>query len=95
MDRLAARVLRCRDQFADVEIGLRGRSGTEQDGGVGIADVRGEAIRLGVDCDGPETFLVARADHAHRDLPTVCNENSVDRRHRSSVIGHQDSTDDR
>ena len=79
MDRLAARVLRCRDQFADVEIGLRGRSGTEQDGGVGIADMRGEAIRLGVDRDGPKTFVMARADHAHRDFAAVRDQHPLQR----------------
>jgi len=57
--------------------------------------VRRETIGLGVHRDGLKTFFVARPDNANRNLTPVRNEDSTDRRHRSSVIGHQDSTDDR
>src|SRR5258708_1845015 len=79
MDRLAAGVLGRRDQLGNGEIGFGRRRGAEQDRGVGVTDVRGEAGRLGGDRDGRQTFLLAGADHANRDFAAVRDQHPLQR----------------
>ena len=71
MHRLAATLLRCGDELLDVEVGFRRRCCAEQDGRVGITHVRREAVRLRVHGDRCDAFLMARADHPHRDLAAI------------------------
>jgi hypothetical protein len=77
MDRLAAGVLRCRDQLANVEIGFRRRRGTEQHGGISVADVGGEAIGLRVDRDGLKTFFMTSPDDPNRDFAAVRDQHAL------------------
>ncbi len=77
MDRLAAGVPGRRDQLGNGEIGFARGRGADQDRGVGVANVRGETVRLGVDRDGGEAFLVAGADHANRDFAAVRDQHPL------------------
>jgi len=77
MDGLAAGISCRRDQFPNVEIGFRRRRGAEEHGGVGVPDVGCEAIRLGIDRDGLEAFLVTCANDADRDLTAVRNQHAL------------------
>jgi len=77
MDRLATGVPGRRDQLGNGEIGFARGRGADEDRGVGVADVRSEAVRLGVDGDGLETFLVAGANHANRDFAAVRDQHPL------------------
>ena len=74
MDGLGARRLSRRDEVIDREVGLRGRSGADADGGVGEAHM--QRIRVGVaeDGDGAEAFGARRANDAAGDLAAVGDE---------------------
>jgi hypothetical protein len=73
VDRLGAGLLRGLDDLLDVQIAL-GRGGwTEQEGLVGLADVRGLAVGLRVHGDRLDLHLLERADHANRNLAAVCD----------------------
>ena len=58
-----------------VEVGLGRRARAEQVGLARALDVLGVAIRLAVDGHGGDAELVERADHAHRDLAAVGDQN--------------------
>jgi hypothetical protein len=57
-----------------VEITLRGGGGTDQDALVRCARVERSAIRLGVDGHRWNCHLPERAEDAHRDLTSICDQ---------------------
>ena len=61
MQRLGTRALAGRHQFFDVEVGR------DRDGLVGLADMRGVAVDVGVDGDRPDTQTAQGPGHAARD----------------------------
>ena len=72
--RVGARLLRDRDDLVDVEVGL-GRGGAAQRVGlVGEPDEQGVTVGVGVDRHAPDSGVLARADHADRDLAAVRDE---------------------
>ena len=81
--RLAARVPGRRDQLRDVEIGVRRRRGADGDRGIGVADVRSQAVSFGINRDRRETFFVAGTDDANRDFAAVRDQHPFD--HRSMI----------
>src|SRR5205807_9338758 len=60
------------------------RRGAEQNRAVRKADVRAELVRRRVDRDRLDAELVQRADHAHRDLAAVRNQDTREHQRASS-----------
>ena len=71
MHRLCARALRDVDEFGEIEIAQRGRSRSDKVGLVRHTNVQRVAIGFGIDRDGRDAHFAGRADHAHRDLAAV------------------------
>ena len=77
VDRLAAGRLRRRDHARDAQVALGRRRRADADRTVGHAHVHGVLVDGRVDRDRLDAQLVQRADHAHRDLAAVRDQNPV------------------
>ena len=85
VDRLGAGLGGDREDLLDVQVALGRDGGTEQVGLVGLADVAGVAVGLGVDGDRADAHLLERADDADRDLAAVCDQDFLEHRRRRIV----------
>ena len=61
-----------------LQVALLGALAAERERLVGQADVQRVAVELGVDRDGADAELAARADDAHRDLAAIGDEHLVE-----------------
>jgi hypothetical protein len=69
----------CRaDDRGDVEVALARRRGPDAHGLVGEAHVERAGVGLGVDCDGLDPQLAARALDAQRDLSAVGDQDLLE-----------------
>ncbi len=91
VNRVGAGLLGGLQQLAEVEVGLRRGLTTQREGLVGQLDVRSVGVRLGVDRHAGQTGVLGRADHPHRDLTAIGDENLGDR--RAGVTRHCASWD--
>ena len=66
------------DEQVGAQVGVGGRVAGQPDGRVGLADVRGVGVRIGVDRDRPDPEVAAGPEDAAGDL---------------AAVGHQDSGD--
>ena len=80
MHRLALRRLGGRDDARDAQVALGRRRRPDADRLVGEADVQRVAVGGRVHRDGLDPELVERADHAHRDLAPVRDEDAGEHR---------------
>ena len=71
----------------DAKVAFCRRIAADRDRLVGHPDVAGRAIALGVDRHRREAHVTARADHAHRDLPAVGDEDFAQNQANSSIRG--------
>ena len=76
MDRLAARRLRRGDDRRHVQVALRGGGRADADGAVGEPCVQCAVVGGRVDRHRFHPELVESADHAHRDLAAIRNEDA-------------------
>ena len=82
---VGARLLRDRDDLADVEVGVaRGRT-AQRVGLIGQPHEQRVAVRVGVDRDAADPGVLAGPDHADRDLTAVGDQDLLQR----GGIGHQ------
>jgi hypothetical protein len=78
MDGVGA-ALACRlENFRDVQVRLRCRRRPDGVGLIRVADVQRRAVRVGLDGDRGDPQFAASADHAHRDLSPIGNENLLE-----------------
>ena len=84
MNRVGSGDLGGRDDARDLQVALARRRGADADVVVGEADVQRLAVGLGVDGDGLDAELAARADDAQRDLAAIGDENLLKHRVRKS-----------
>ena len=78
MDCFRARLFRRVDQRFDVEVALAGGRRADADGLVGVADVEGALVSVGVDGDGGHPELLAGTHDAKRDLPAIRHQNLLE-----------------
>jgi hypothetical protein len=86
MDRFRTRLPGDVKNFPDVEIRLRRRRGTDRISFVGFAHVQRRAIHVGVNRDRGNPHFMAGANHAHRNLATVSDQNFLEHTNRSSEL---------
>ena len=84
MDRLRAREERRGHDRGNVQIRLAGVCRSDADRLVGEMHRKAVRVGLAVDGDRLDAELTARADHAHGDLPAICDEDLVDRGQRGA-----------
>ncbi len=63
-----------------IEVTLGGSLATKGEGLIGEADVKGVAIELGIDRNGPDSKLLASTDYSDSDLATVGDEDFLEER---------------
>ncbi len=63
-----------------IEVTLGGSLATKGEGFIGKADVKGVAIELGIDRNGPDSKLLASTDYPNGDLATVGDEDFLEER---------------
>src|SRR4051794_9634256 len=85
MDGLGAGFLDHLDQLVDVQIGLRGGPGAEQEGLAGALDVLRLAVGLRVDRDRLDAQLVERPDDANGDLTAVGDQHPCKHQRRAML----------
>ncbi len=78
VDRLGARLFGGLDQGLHVQVALARRRRADVDRLVGVADVEGLFVGVGVDGDGRDAELLAGADDAQRYLPAVGDQNLLE-----------------
>jgi hypothetical protein len=78
VDRVGAGDLGGRDDARDAQVRVARRRGADAHVVVGEAHVQGLAVRLGVDGDGLDAQLAARADDAQGDLAAVGDEDFLE-----------------
>ena len=78
MDCLGPGALRRVEDALDREVALCRRSGPEEERLVGVGDVEGAAIPVGVDAHGGDPELAEGAEDANRDLSPVGNQNLLE-----------------
>src|SRR4029077_1248695 len=78
MDRLGARAPSGLEDALDIEVALAGRSGSDENGLVGLPSMRPVRVGFGIDSDGPDTESPRRAENPARDLPTIGDEDALD-----------------
>ena len=66
------------DQAVDAEVALLGGTFTNTDGFIGHLDVHGVGVGLGVDGDGADVELLARADDADGDFAAVSDQDFLE-----------------
>ena len=71
MDGFGAVLARGVQDAVDAQIALGGGRGTDVFGLIGHAHVQRGAVGIGVDGDAGDAHFAQRADHAHRDLAAV------------------------
>ena len=71
MDGLGARGLCGGEHLRRVQIGFACRGRADQDGLIGLPDMQGLRIGLGIDGDGPDAHATGGAEHAAGDLATI------------------------
>ena len=71
------------EDFRGVQVALRGRGGTEENGVISLPHVREVPVGLRVDGDGRDAHPVSSADDAPGDLAPVGHEYGV--KHLSSI----------
>src|SRR5688572_1154609 len=74
MNRVGAGDLSRGDDAGDAEVTLFGRGGADADVVIGIADVKGIAVGLGMHGDGLDAHLLAGRDDAKGDLAAIGDE---------------------
>ena len=84
VDRLRARAPRGVEHGVDRQVRLARRRRPDAQRRVGLADVRGDAVGVGVDRDGPQPERARRAQHADRDLAAVCDQHRVEHHMRKT-----------
>ena len=80
MHRLCAGALSGRDHRVDIEIALARGRGPDVDGDVCLGDVAGAGVGVAEHRDRPDTHRTQRADHPHRDLAAVGDQDCLDSR---------------
>ena len=78
MDGLGARGLRGGQNLRRVQIGVSGRGGADQDGFIGLADVQGLRIGLGIDRDRADAHAAGGAEDATGDLATIGDQDGFE-----------------
>ncbi len=78
MDRVGAGLLRCVEQFAEVEVGLRRRLAAECEGFIGKANVWRVGVGFGVHGHARDPGVLGRTDHPDRDLPAIGDQHLGD-----------------
>jgi hypothetical protein len=63
------------EDFLNVQVGLGGSRGTDMVSLVRFANMQRGAIDVGINRDGGDSHLVARADDADSNLSPICDEN--------------------
>ena len=81
MDGVGPRPPRDIENFPDIEIRFGGRSGPKGIGLVSLAHMQRGAVYVRVNHYGCNPHLVARAQHAHRNLTPVGDQNFLEHRH--------------
>ena len=89
MDRVGAGDLRGAQDRRHAQIAVGAARGPDADVLVGKSDVQGVLVRLGVDRDGLDSELAARADDAQRDFPTVRDQDFLEHCRLRSLDGEQ------
>ena len=90
MNGVGAGTLRHIEDLRNVEIGFGRHRSADGIGFVGFAHVQRGAVHVRVDHNRGNSHFVARAQHAHRDLPSIGYENflehSLEHRHWSAEL---------
>jgi hypothetical protein len=90
VDRLRPRLLGGIDDLGDVQVALGGHRGADQEGLVGLANVRGVAVDLRVDGDRGDPHLFQGPGNPDGDLAAVGYEHLLE--HGGAVyLGHRQS----
>src|SRR5215475_10299533 len=86
MHAVGARLPRGIDQTIDTEIALAGCIAADVHGTVGKPDVPRAPVAVRIHRDGLDPHVAAGADHAHRDLAAVRDENPLHRSERYVAV---------